>query len=98
MLVLLIMVFSCGSIKFHVIGIVLVIVDNEIYMHIVKGCHPEKNTIPLNKPNLIWCCSECKIYSVYQFVSFVLGKKDVKNSKKASISNATHLSVTNRCI
>ncbi len=42
MLVLLIMVYPCGSIKFHIIGIVPVTVDNELYMHIVEGCHPEK--------------------------------------------------------
>ncbi len=40
MLVLLRMIYPPGSIKFHIIGIVPVIVDNEIYMHIVEGCHP----------------------------------------------------------
>jgi hypothetical protein len=43
MLVLLRMVYPCGSIKFHTIGIVPVTVNNEINMHIVEGCHPEKN-------------------------------------------------------
>ncbi len=85
MLVLLRMVYPCGSIKFHIIGIVPVTVDNEIYMHIVEGCHPKKKTIPLNEPNLIWCCGECKSYSVYQFVAFVPKKKAVKKLKKASI-------------
>jgi hypothetical protein len=41
--------------------------------------------IPLNEPNLIWCCGECESYSVYQFVAFVLGEKAVKKLKKASI-------------
>ncbi len=85
MLVLLRMVYPRGLIKFHIIGIVPVTVDNEIYMHIVEGCHPEKKTIPLNKPNLIWCCGECKSYSVYQFVAFLLGEKAVKKLKQASI-------------
>jgi hypothetical protein len=40
--------------------------------------------IPLNKPNLIWCCGECESYSVYQFVAFVSGKKAAKKLKKAS--------------
>jgi hypothetical protein len=85
MLVLLRMVYPRGSIKFHIIGIVPVTVDNEINMHIVEGCHPEKKTIPLNKANLIWCCGECKSYSVDQFVAFVPGKKAVEKLKKASI-------------
>jgi hypothetical protein len=85
MLVLLRMVYPRGSIKFHIIGIVPVTVNNEINMHIVEGCHPEKKTIPLNKANLIWCCGECKSYSVDQFVAFVLGKKAVKKLKKDSI-------------
>jgi hypothetical protein len=42
MLVLLRMVDPCGSTKFQIIGIVPVTVDNEIHMHIVEGCHPEK--------------------------------------------------------
>jgi hypothetical protein len=41
--------------------------------------------IPLIKPNLIWCCGECKSYSVYQFVAFVPWKKAVKKLKKTSI-------------
>jgi hypothetical protein len=57
-LVLLRIVYPCGSIKFHIIGIVPVTINNEINMHIVEGCHPEKNTMPLNKVNLIWCCGE----------------------------------------
>jgi hypothetical protein len=85
MLVLLRMVYPHGSIKFHIIGIVPVTVDNEINMHIVEGCHPEKKTIPLNKANLIWCCGECKSYSVDQFVAFVPEKKAVEKLKKASI-------------
>ncbi len=44
-----------------------------------------KKTIPLNKANLIWCCGECKSYSVDQFVAFVLGEKALKKLKKASI-------------
>jgi hypothetical protein len=46
MLVLLRMVYPRGSIKFHIIGIVPVTVDNEINMHIVEGCHPEKKNNP----------------------------------------------------
>ncbi len=42
MSVLLKMVYPCGSIKFHIIGIVPVTVNNEISMHRVEGCHPEK--------------------------------------------------------
>jgi hypothetical protein len=83
------MVYPCGSIKFHIIGIGPVTADNEIYMHIVEGCHQEKKTIPLNKPNLIWCCGECESYSVYQFVVFVPGKKAVEKLKKASIKYNT---------
>jgi hypothetical protein len=56
MFVLLKMVYPCGSIKFHIVGIVSVTVTNEINMQIAEGCHPEKKTIPLNKENLIWCC------------------------------------------
>jgi hypothetical protein len=41
--------------------------------------------IPLNKPNLIWCCGECKSYSVHQFVAFVRGEKAVEKLKKKSI-------------
>jgi hypothetical protein len=89
MFVLLRMVYPCGSFKFHIIGIVPVTVDNKIYLQIVEGCHPEKKTIPLNKPNMIWCCGECKSYSVYQFVVFVPGKKATKKIKKASIKCKT---------
>jgi hypothetical protein len=85
MLVLLRMVYPCGLIWFHIIGIIPVTVDNKINMHIVEGCHPEKKTIPLNKANLIWYCGKCKSYSVDQFVAFVLGKKAVKKLKKAFI-------------
>jgi hypothetical protein len=85
MLVHLRMVYPHGSIKFHIIGILPVTVNNEINMHIVEGCHPEEKTIPLNKANLIWCCGECKSYSVDQFVAFAPGKKAVKKLKKDSI-------------
>ncbi len=54
MLVLLRTVYPCGSIKFHIISIVPVTVNNEINMHIVEGCHPKKND-PSNEANLIWC-------------------------------------------
>ncbi len=91
------MVYPRGSIKFHIIGIVPVTVNNEINMHIVEGCHPEKKTIPLNEANLIWCCGECKSYSVDQFVAFVPGKKAVEKLKKL-LSNATQLTLTNGCI
>jgi hypothetical protein len=91
------MVYPRASIKFHIIGIVPVTVNNEINMYIVEGCHPEKKTISLNKANLIWCCGECESYSVDQFVAFVLGKKLSKISKKI-LSNATQLTVTNGCI
>jgi hypothetical protein len=77
------MAYSCRSIKFQIIGIVPVTVDNEINMHIVEGCHPEKKTIPLNKANLIWCCSKCKSYSVHQFVAFVPGKKGCQKAQKS---------------
>jgi hypothetical protein len=46
MLVLLRMVYPCGSIKFHIIGIVPVTVKNEINMHIIEGCHLEKKNDP----------------------------------------------------
>ncbi len=85
MLVLLKMVYPRGSIKFHIIGIVPVTVNNEINMHIVEGCHPEKKTILLNKANLIWCYGECESYSVDQFVAFVPGKDAVEKLKKGSI-------------
>jgi hypothetical protein len=97
MLILLRMVYPCGSIKFHNIGIVPVTVDNDIYMHIVERCHPEKKTILLNKPNSILCCGECKSYSVNQFVAFVPEKRLSKSSKRL-LSNATQLTITNRCI
>jgi hypothetical protein len=42
MLVLLRMLYPHGSIKFHIIGIVPVTIDYEIYMHIVEGCRSEK--------------------------------------------------------
>jgi hypothetical protein len=98
MLVLLRMVYPRGSIKFHIISIVPVTVDNEINLHIVEGCHPEKKTIPLNKANLIWCCGECESYSVHQFEAFVLGEKRLSKSSKKLLSNATQLTVTNRRI
>jgi hypothetical protein len=89
MLVLLRMVYPHGSIKFHIIGIMPVTVDNEIYMHIVEECRLKKKMIPLNKPNLIWCCGECESYSVSQFVAFVPKKKAVEKLKKASIKCST---------
>jgi hypothetical protein len=89
MLVLLTMVYPHGSIRFHIIDIVPVTIDSEIHMHIVEGCHPKKKTIPLNKPNLIWCCGECKSYSVYQFVAFVPGKNVVKKLKASIKCNTT---------
>ncbi len=79
------MVYPCGSIKFHIIGIVPVTVNNEINMHTVEGCHPEKKRIPLNKANLIWCCGEWESYSVDQFVAFVPGEKAAEKLKKGSI-------------
>jgi hypothetical protein len=51
----------------------------------LKDAIRSKKIIATNKPNLIWCCGECKSHSVYQFVAFVLGKKAVKKLKKASI-------------
>ncbi len=48
-----------------------------------------EKTIPLNKQNLLWCCGECKLYSVYQFVAFVPGKMAVEKLKKASIKYNT---------
>jgi hypothetical protein len=45
----------------------------------------EEKKILFNKANLIWCCGECKSYSVDQFVAFVPGKKAIKKLKKASI-------------
>jgi hypothetical protein len=42
MLVQLRMVYPSGSIKHHIIGILPVAIGNEIHMHIVEGCHPEK--------------------------------------------------------
>jgi hypothetical protein len=51
----------------------------------LKDAIQRKKTIPLNEPNLIWCCGESKSYYVYHFVAFVLGKKAVEKLKKASI-------------
>jgi hypothetical protein len=42
MLVQLRMVYPSGSIKHHIIGIMPVAIGNEIHMHIVEGCHPER--------------------------------------------------------
>ncbi len=64
------------------IGIVPVEIGNEIYMHIVEGCHPERKTIPLNEENLIWCSGECESCSVGQLVAFVLGNNAVKKLKQ----------------
>ncbi len=82
--------------QFQVIGIVPVTNDNEVSMHIVEGCYPNKKTIPLNKPNFSLCCGECNSYSVDQFVVFVPGKKAVKKQK--NLSKASQLNITNRCI
>ncbi len=60
MLVQLRMVYPSKSIKHHIFSIVPVAIGNEIYMHIVEGCHPERKMIPLNEENLIWCSGECK--------------------------------------
>ncbi len=81
MLVQLRMVYSSGSIKHHIIGIVHVANGNEIHMHIVEGCHPKRKTIPLNEENLILCFGESKPCSVDQLVVFVLGKKADKKLK-----------------
>jgi hypothetical protein len=78
MLVQLRMVYSSGLIKHHIIGIVPVAIGNEIHMHIVEGCHPERKTIPLNEENLIWCSGECKSWSVDQLVALVPGNNAVK--------------------
>jgi hypothetical protein len=58
-----------------------VAIGNEIYMHNVEGCHPERKTIPLNEENLIWCSCECESCSVDQLVAFVLGHNAVKKLK-----------------
>jgi hypothetical protein len=55
----------------------------------LKDAIQRKKTIPFNKANLIWCCGECKSYSVDHFVVFVPGKKAVKKLKKASIKYNT---------
>jgi hypothetical protein len=75
------MVYPSGSIKHHIIGIVPVAIRNEIHMHIVEGCHPERKTTPLNEDNLIWCSGECKSCSVDQLVAFVPGNNAVKKLK-----------------
>jgi hypothetical protein len=66
-----------------------VTIDSEINMQIVEGCRPEKKTIPLNKPHLIWCCGECESFSDYQFVAFVPGRKAVKKLKVFIECNTT---------
>jgi hypothetical protein len=81
MLVCLRLVYPSGSIKHHIIGIVPVAIGNRIHMHIVKGCHPEKKSVPLNEVNLIWCSSECKSCSVDQLVAFVPGENTAKKLK-----------------
>jgi hypothetical protein len=81
MLVQLKMVYPSGSIKHHIIGTVPVAIGNEIYMHIVEGCHLERKTIPLNEENLIWCSGECESCSVDQLVVFVPGEDAVKKLK-----------------
>jgi hypothetical protein len=52
MLVQLSMVYPSGSIKQHIIGIMPVAIGNEIHMHIIEGCHPERKMIPLNERTL----------------------------------------------
>jgi hypothetical protein len=74
-------VYSSGSIKHHIIGIMPVAIGKEFNMHIVEGCHPKKKMIPLNKENLIWCSGECESCSVDQLVAFLLGKNAVKKLK-----------------
>jgi hypothetical protein len=53
-------------------------VDNEIHMHIVEGCQPPPEVIPLNETNLIGCSGECISCIVKQVVVFLLGKNAVK--------------------
>ncbi len=76
------MVYSSGSIKHHIIGIVPVEIGNEIHMHIVEGCHPKRKRIPLNEENLIWCSGECKSCAVDQLIAFVPGNNAVKKLKQ----------------
>jgi hypothetical protein len=76
------MVYPSGSIKHHIIGIVPVAIGNEIRMHIIEGCHPERKTIPLNEEILIWCSGEWELRSVDQLVVFVLGNNAVKKLKQ----------------
>jgi hypothetical protein len=40
------MVYPSVSIKNHKIGILPVAIENEIHMHIVEGCHPERKNDP----------------------------------------------------
>ncbi len=75
------MVYPSESIKHHIFGIVPVAIGNEIHMHIVEGCHPERKMIPLNEENLIWCSGECKSCSIDQLVAFVPGGNAVKKLK-----------------
>jgi len=97
MLVLLRMQYPQKIVKFHVIGIVPVRIDNEVHMHIVEGCHPNKKTIPLNEPNFTWCCGECDSYSVDQFVAFEPGKKAATKlqifSKGLPIDHPKHMAL-----
>jgi hypothetical protein len=81
MLVQLRMVYPSESINHHIMAIMPVVIRNEIHMHIVEGCHPERIMIPLNEENLIWCSGECKSCSVDQLVAFMLGVNALKKPK-----------------
>ncbi len=72
------MVYTSGSIKHHIIGIVPVAIGNKIHIHIVEGCHPQRKTTPLNEENLIRFSVESKSCSVDQLVPFVPWKNSVK--------------------
>jgi hypothetical protein len=91
MLVLLSMTYATGHIKQHLIGIVPLTVDNEVHMHIVEGCHPPQNTIPLNETSLIWCSGECESCNVKQFVVFLPGKVAVKKLMNDDKSDGVYL-------
>jgi hypothetical protein len=79
------MVYPSGSIKHHIIGIVPVVIGNEMHMHIVDGCHPDRKTFPLNEENLIWCFGECESRSVDQLVAFYAGEKCCQEAKGTPI-------------
>jgi hypothetical protein len=81
LLVLLEMSYASGDKRQHLIGIVPIKVENEVCMHIVDGCHPEKKTILLNETNLSWCSGGCVSFIVNQLVVFLPGKKMIKRLK-----------------